>query len=152
MHAGKILKNSIRINELTPQHKNATGSYVLIGAAKNAQNQPYIVEFVVNSFDNTVESVDVLYSANAKKEESVVLKAPAYTGSPASLTDSKISISQLLDFARDNFPDILPESVLRHYGFDSRPSGKLGESALYSRKITTFEDLRTENRELKDNI
>ena len=93
--AGEILRNSIRINNLTPQHKNATDSYVLIGAAKNAQNQPYIVEFVVNSFDNTVESVDVLYSANAKKE-SAVLNAPGPTENPLLLTDSKISISQLL--------------------------------------------------------
>lgn len=133
LKAGEILKNAIRINELTPQKETASSTYVLLGATKNAQNEPYIVEFVVNSYDNTLESVDVLYSANAKKE-SAARQAPGLTENPLSVTDSTISITQLLDLARDNFPDVLPESVLRHFGFDRRPDGKLGESALYSLK------------------
>lgn len=47
------------------------------------------------------------------------------------VTDSTISIAELLDYVNKYFPDILPESVLKHYGYDSRPDGKLGESALY---------------------
>lgn len=67
LNAGKILKNAILVNELTPKNTNASGSFVLLGMAKNKSNEPYIVEFVVNSFDNEITSVNVLYSANAKK-------------------------------------------------------------------------------------
>lgn len=45
---------------------------------------------------------------------------------------STISIAELLDFVNTIFSDILPESVLRHYGYVERPSGILGENALYS--------------------
>lgn len=45
---------------------------------------------------------------------------------------TSISIAQLLDFVNRYFPDILPESVLRHYGYDARPDGEIGEDALYS--------------------
>ena len=42
----------------------------------------------------------------------------------------------MLDFVNKYFPDILPESVLRHYGYDARPEGKIGESAMYSDRST----------------
>lgn len=64
---GEILKNSIKINELNPREENISQSYVLMGMAKNTNNEPYVVSFVVNSYTNTIDTVDVLYSANAKK-------------------------------------------------------------------------------------
>lgn len=48
------------------------------------------------------------------------------------------SISDLLDYVNKYYPDILPEDVLRHYGFSSRPGGTIGESALYSLKEKYF--------------
>ena len=53
-----------------------------------------------------------------------------------------------------NFPDILPESVLRHYGFDRRPEGKLGESALYSlkRDRSDLKSLREERKNVRDQM
>lgn len=136
LKTGELLKNAIRINELTPKKENTSGSYVLLSVAKNENNEPYVVEFVVNEFDNTVESMDVLYSLNAKKEPAV-RNAPKSTGTPLLVTGSSISISELLDLSRSHFSDVLPESVLRHYGYASRPEGKLGESALYSRKVNS---------------
>ena len=38
-------------------------------------------------------------------------------------TDSTISISDLLDYVNNYYPDILPESVLKHYGYENRPEG-----------------------------
>lgn len=67
---GNILKNSIRINALIPRNDNIEQSYVLIGAAKSQQNEPFIVSFVVNEFTNEVKSIDVLYSVDAKKRTS----------------------------------------------------------------------------------
>lgn len=105
----------------------------MIGAAKGTSGAEYIVEFVVNKFTDETVEVNLLYSENVKKEPAV-LNAPAPTGNPLRITDSKISIACLLDIARDNFPDVLPENVLRHFGFSARPDGKLGESALFSRE------------------
>ena len=68
------------------------------------------------------------------------------TDAPAILTDSVISIRSLLDYVNRYFPDVLPESVLRHYNYDRRPEGKLGESALYQRR----DDTRTDRDVLSD--
>lgn len=132
--AGEILKNSIRINEITPSDVNAKSSYVLMGAAKDV-NGTYVVRFVVNHFDNSITAMDVLYAINAKKEPAA-LNAPRLTAKPLSVTGSKISIAELLDLVNQHFPDILPEEVLKHYGYDARPEGMLGEDALYSDRDT----------------
>jgi len=130
MKIGEILKNSIRINELNPRSDDIKSSYVLVGVAQNQDGHLYIASFVVNKYSNEVTEIDVLYSANAKKESAALL--PKITDKSATPTDSVISIAQLLDYVNRYFPDILSESVLRHYGYDSRPEGKIGESALYS--------------------
>ena len=130
VRVGEILKNSIKINELTPRAGEVKNTYVLIGAAQGQDGNLYVASFVVNKYSNEVAEIDVLYSVNAKKESAALL--PKFTDNSATPTDSTISIAQLLDFVNSNFPDILPESVLRHFGYDARPEGKLGESALYS--------------------
>ena len=127
--AGEILKNSIRINEITPAEENVKSSYVLMGAARDA-NGTYVVRFVVNHFDNNVMAMDVLYAVNAKKELAAT-KSPRLTAEPLSVTSSTISIEELLDLVNQYFPDILPEDALKHYGYDSRPEGDLGDDALY---------------------
>ena len=68
------------------------------------------------------------------------------TDAPAILTDSVISIRSLLDYVNRYFPDVLPESVLRHYNHDRRPEGKLGENALYQLR----DDVRTDRDVLSD--
>lgn len=62
----------------------------------------------------------------------------------------------MLDIVNKYFPDILPEEVLKHYGYSSRPAGELGKSALYSASDTfvdvdfnQFEKLNDENILLK---
>ena len=39
-----------------------------MGMAKNPQNEPFIVSFIVNKYTNEITAIDVLYSVNAKKE------------------------------------------------------------------------------------
>ena len=136
---GEVLKNSIRINELNPRSENVKNTYVLIGAAIGNNNELYVASFVVNRFSNEVTEINVLYSANAKKESAAFL--PKITDKSATPTDSTISIAELLDYVNKYFPDILPESVLRHYNHSERPDGKLGESALYSERDTEYLEL-----------
>lgn len=141
--AGEILQNSIRINELTPQHPDADGSYVLLGVGKTEQGTLYLVRSVVNKYGKELSSMDVLYAVSAKKENRLRSMRPEFQ---RSVTDSTISIRSLLDYVNQYFPDVLPESVLRHYNHDRRPEGKLGESALYQRR----DDTRTDRDVLSD--
>lgn len=46
-------------------------------------------------------------------------------------------------------PDILPESVLKHYGYGSRPEGNIGKSALFSRDVNIDEFDETEYTNVK---
>ena len=132
LKAGEIIKNSIKINEFLPSKENASGSYVLIGVAKNTNGDVYIVRSVVNQFNNELDSVDILYAINAKKEELAATKSPRLTAKPLSVTSSTISISDLLNYVNKYFPDILPEDVLRHYKHEKRPTGDFSESVLFS--------------------
>ena len=75
------------------------------------------------------ESMDVLYSMNAKKELAA-LNAPRATLKTLPVTSSDANISSVLRLVNDHFSDILPKEVLKHYGQTERPTGKIGESAL----------------------
>lgn len=147
---GPIIKNSIRINELSPEFETIKNSYVLIGIAKNQKNEPYVVSFVVNRALNEVMSVDVLYAVNAKKEATALIEPELSSQSDVSLTASTISISDLLDYVNRYYPDILPEDVLRHYGYTARPDGVIGESALYSLKEEDNTSVFEDNEELAE--
>ena len=151
---GPIIKNSVRINELSPEFETIKNSYVLVGIAKNQKDEPYVVSFVVNRASNEVMSVDVLYAVNAKKEAAALIEPELSSQSDVSLTASTISISDLLDYVNRYYPDILPEDVLRHYGYAVRPDGMIGESALYSLKeednTSIFEDNEELNEAAKD--
>lgn len=143
LKAGEILKNSIKINEILPAKENASGAYVLIGVAKSKIGNVYIVRSVVNHFNNELASIDVLYAVNAKKEELAATKSPRFAAEPLSVTSSTISISDLLDLVNKKFPDVLPEGVLKHFGYESRPEGDLGENVLFSER-----DSSTSNRSI----
>lgn len=128
-NVGSVLQNAIRINELTPRRDDVESTYVLVGAARGTKGM-YIASFVVNSITDEVTTVDVFYALNAKKESAALL--PKFTDESATPTDSVISVANLLDYVNQYFPDILPEDVLKHYGHDERPAGKLGADALFS--------------------
>lgn len=137
---GDILSNAVLMNELNPRSENITDFYILIGAAKNKTNEPYIVSFVVNRYTGEVTDIDVLYAVNAKKEPagsnspSITVKNTGY------FTGSTVTISNLLDFVNQYFPDTMPEDVLKHYVHDRRPDGTLGQDALYQQRYGTLTD------------
>ena len=45
----------------------------------------------------------------------------------------------MLDYVNCYFLDILSESVLKHYGYSSKPEGNIGKSALFSRDVNIDE-------------
>ena len=128
VNAGEIIRNSIKINQLAPRKSEIDESYILIGAAKDSNGELHIVRSVVNRVSNELTSMDVLYAINAKKENRLRSMRPRFQHL---VTDSTISIAQLLDFVNLYFPDILSESVFTHYGHKESPNGELGKSALY---------------------
>ena len=153
---GSILQESIIINKLTPRADNINDCYVLIGVAKNMNGEPYIVRSVVNRYTGQINDFDVLYAANVKKE-SAALDEPAITNDSLRITDSNISIAELLDYVNKYFSDILPEDVLKHYGYTSRPEGVLGESALFQDRDYSFDpelvaDLQADADKLKSDV
>ena len=133
---------------MNPRAENINDSYLLIGMAKNQANVAYPVLFVVNRYSNEVQSINTLYSLNAKKESARLNDAGVPTEAVRHLTDSTISVSQLLDFVNRYFPDILPEDVLRHYGHAQRPKGTFSDSARYSKEP----DAKTSPRRVKTPI
>ena len=42
---------------------------MLIGIVKNSANEPFVVSFIVNKHTNEIQSIDVLYAVNAKKNQ-----------------------------------------------------------------------------------
>lgn len=127
---GEILKNSIKVNEATPKDSAADRTYVLIGCATDNINT-YVVRSIINTFSSELQSVDVLYAVNTKKETAVSETPRVSTPS----TVSTVSITDLLDYVNRCFPEVLSADVLKHFGHESRPEGNpkgSGESMLYS--------------------
>lgn len=149
---GNILHNSIQINELIPKKATASKSYALIGVAKNSQNEPYLVRFIVNRYTNEIDFVDVLYAINAKKEPGGSSKSPGVTNKFAPLTDSNISISNVLEFVNEYYPDLLSEDVLKHFNYNERPNGLFTNDVLYSikEKPIDYNAVIEENAELSE--
>ena len=132
LNIGEVLENSIKINELEPRN-TSNGGYVLLGIAKDEQNNLYPVRAVVNNFAvNDVEVLDVLYAANAKRRTSPQTRQGDVNNlTPLIKGSSKISISDLLNIVKDNFPDVLSKDVLNNFDM-TRPKSVLSESVKYA--------------------
>lgn len=113
LQIGGILKNSIEINELIPKKQLAKNSYVLLGVAQK-NGERHIISSIVNSFTNEIEQVDVLYSINVKKE-SAVSKTRASGSALQSLTDSTISISDLLEIVKPKFENVTKSQQFKRW-------------------------------------
>ncbi len=61
---------------------------------------PFVVSFIVNKHTNEIQSIDVLYDVNAKKEPAGSSKSPEVSTPP---TGPTISISNLLDCVNNCF-------------------------------------------------
>ena len=88
---------------------------------------------------------------NAKKELAA-LNAPRATPQALPVTSSDANIPSVLSLVNEHFPDILPEDVLKRFGYNGRPSGVLGESALYSSRTqqdTQLDRLTAQNEKLR---
>lgn len=127
-----ILKNSIAVNEKNPRTADdGEYSYILFGYAKRiSDGKEYIVKTTVNHFGinrsvvDSVEIYDVLKGSKAKKVEPSV--RGSHTGEPAaSLLNTSgsttISVAELLETVKENYPELLPDNVREHFGIKDMP-------------------------------
>lgn len=124
MNIGKILSNAIKINELAPRGGELR-SHVLVGVGALGEDA-FVTRIIVKENVNQsyeLESIkveNVLYAINAKK------RAAAFNASSSEQRPNKdyrsfnISMSEFLDYVKDNFADVLPKDVLAHYNMERK--------------------------------
>lgn len=150
-----ILRNSVVVNELNPRPGSQEAySYVLFGLAERMDGKQYLVKSTVNHFsDNrsaveSVEIYDVLKGIKARKTKDPqmeVFNSPevmrSHTdNSAASISNASeptISLAELLDVVKENYPELLPKSVREHYGItepaqDAYARYSLSDSSSYA--------------------
>lgn len=125
-----LAKNAVLINKLSPR-KGTDGGNVYLSAGKDSGNNLYFVRLVTDKKNLAISEIETVYAINAKKESVAHYRQGYENTIPFAFTDSVISIAKLLDFVKNHFSDILPESVLRHYNI-SRKASPVSGSVMYS--------------------
>lgn len=127
----EILRNSIAVNEENPRSEaDGDFGYILFGYARRSDGQEYIVKTTINHFvDNksivdSVEIYDVLKGSKAKKVGTEVMSS--HTGEPAALLSNAsvpttISVSDMLEVVKENYPELLSDSVRAALKVDNAP-------------------------------
>lgn len=126
-----ILRNSVAVNERNPRAEaDGDFGYILFGYARGADGQEYVVKSTINHFsDNkavidSVEVYDVLKGSKAKKVGTEVMSS--HTGYPAASVSNAsvpttISVSDLLNVVKENYPELLPDSIRTALGITDAP-------------------------------
>ena len=112
---------------MAPDH-----SYPVCGLLRCAHDGK--VSFIINRYSNELVIMDVMHSISAKKEPAGSLSPSVAVQNTGHSTGSVISIARFLDYVNKSFPDIFPKDKLKHYGYDHRPDGVLGEEVLYQQR------------------
>ncbi|MBQ7901103.1 MAG: methyltransferase [Clostridia bacterium] len=134
------IENAIYINELKPRQEGTIRTYVLLGygESKSAMYPAYFLINVRKDGKHELSEYGVLYSGNSKKIAGTLAnKATVGDGANTNSTSApaKISIADLLDIVKYQFSEILPTSVLNHYGIE-RKHGKLSGDIRFSTEET----------------
>lgn len=98
---------------------------------RKSDGQEYMVKSTVNHFGinksvvDTVEIYDVLKGSKAKVVEPSVIgshtEKTAASLLNASDSTTTISIAELLETVKDNYPELLPDDVRRHFNIENAP-------------------------------
>ncbi len=148
-----IINNAIVVNEADGMRNDADKAYIMFGAFTDGQNI-HVARLVVNHYDtgNELENVEALYSFRAKKEGVALNGAPSRQITASGSPSFTVSIAELLNGVKEDYPDMLPEDVLSRFGLER--SGKEDiETLRYQLDISEEdmprEDLLAENAELR---
>lgn len=118
---GDILSNSILVNEANPKREKHSNTYILLGAARDADGRIIYVRSTINQSTMQLEDVTSLYAVNAKKEASRVITTNGRLtrGVPSGF---EISIVDFLDGVKDYFSDVLSADVIKKFGMERKPT------------------------------
>lgn len=125
-----LAKNAVLVNELSPR-SNSNGGNVYLSVGKDSDRNLYFVRMITDKRGHSIEEIETVYAISTKKESVAHYRQGNGNESSFAFTDSTISIADLLDFVKNHFSDILPESVLQHYGI-SRKESAVSDSVMYS--------------------
>ncbi len=98
-----------------------------LSAGKDAQNNGYIVRIITDKGNTEIKDVETIYAIGAKKEAVAHNRQGYGEGTPFAFTASSISISDLLNIVKNNYSDILSNSVLEHFGIERGKSAVSGD-------------------------
>ena len=98
-----------------------------LSAGKDAQNNGYIVRIITDKGNTEIKDVETIYAIGAKKEAVAHNRQGYVEGTPFAFTASSISISDLLNIVKNNYSDILSNSVLEHFGIERGKSAVSGD-------------------------
>ena len=163
MKLGEILQNAVKVNELIGRTaETASGADVYVGYAEDA-NSGYVVRFVVNKTNSLknakslagYEVYEVLKGAKAQKTEKSFRpsgttpetrqSSPSFT----TTTSPKLTIKELLEKVKNQYPDILSKKTLDHWGIDKNDlltrEGSLAGETKYSVDTDLMDVWREQN-------
>ncbi len=163
MKLGEILQNAVKVNELIGRTaETERGADVYVGYAEDA-NSGYVVRFVVNKTNSTknakslagYEVYEVLKGAKAQKTEKSFRpggttpetrqSSPSFT----TTTSPKLTIKELLEKVKGQYPDILSKKTLDHWGIDKADlltrEGSLAGETKYSVDTDLMDVWREQN-------
>lgn len=163
MKLGEILQNAVKVNELIGRTaETERGADVYVGYAEDA-NSGYVVRFVVNKTNSLknarslagYEVYEVLKGAKAQKTEKSFRpggttpetrqSSPSFT----TTTSPKLTIKELLEKVKNQYPDILSKKTLDHWGIDKNDlltrEGSLAGETKYSVDTDLMDVWREQN-------
>jgi hypothetical protein len=127
INIAELAKNAVRVNELSSRSENSDGGYIYLSAGKDAQNNGYIVRIITDKGNTEIKDVETIYAIGAKKEAVAHNRQGYGENTPFAFTASSISISDLLNIVKNNYSDILSNSVLEHFGIERGKSAVSGD-------------------------
>ncbi len=163
MRLGDILQNAVKVNELIGRTaETERGADVYVGYAEDA-NSGYVVRFVVNKTNSLknakslagYEVYEVLKGAKAQKTEKSFRpggttpetrqSSPSFT----TTTSPKLTIVELLEKVKNQYPDILSKKTLDHWGIEKTDlltrEGSLAGETKYSVDTDLMDVWREQN-------
>ena len=135
---GTILSNSIGINELEPRAGSPNGSYLLLGIARDEDDNVYPTLFNVkrniSKGQYQVDDIEVLsvYSTNSKKIETRARSTRASENSYTLTSLSTISIKDLLSIVKESHAAYLSDDVVKALGAMKKHDSEYGTDVKYS--------------------
>lgn len=104
---------------------------------------------------DAVEVYDTLYSAKARKSDTPLMGS--HTGSPAArvpdtaMSDSAISVAELLEAVKDEYPEFLSDDVREHFNITAPPKDPYARFSIDGLHSDTQSGMMDAPKEVSDN-